>query len=136
MHPGDLHDQAKGPLRDALFKNAGGGAMEAGIESRFSGMLPLAQFNIRPRARRKKRMALTANVRTGGGGTLGRAFWGAGKVLARRGPGRYPLSELKTISAPIMVSQPDVSEPATKAIAEAYEKRADHEIGRLLAEAG
>jgi hypothetical protein len=123
------------------FNNANPGNLNASIESRHSGMLPLYDFNVRPKSRRKKPTLLSANVRTGGGGTLGRAFVatmasGHTGVFARTGAKRHPIKELKTISAPIMVSQPDVGTPTRDAIAKAYEKRADHEINRLLREAG
>jgi hypothetical protein len=124
------------------IKNASAGNLAASIESKHSGMLKLYQFNVRPKGvqRRRDKRTLHATVRTGGGGTLGRAFIAQMKsghvgAFARKTNKRNPLKELHTISAPIMISQPEVGEPTHKAIVETYQKRSDHEIGRVLAAA-
>jgi hypothetical protein len=125
---------SKGHL-DSTFtqKFASAGDLRGEIRSKHTGMLPLADFRVRPKTRPKRARALTATVRKGGGGTLGRAFWGKGMVLARSTDSAYPLVGLFAISAPIMVSQADVGEPAHDRIVEIFDKRLDHEMSRLMA---
>jgi hypothetical protein len=118
---------------------ASAGNMRAEIRSRFSGMLPLFDFKVTPRRINSGRV-LTASVKVGGGGSLGRAFIGQMKsghvgVFARRGPSRLAIVEARTISAPIMISQAHVVEPAIERMQEVFSKRLDHEMGRLLANA-
>jgi Prophage minor tail protein Z (GPZ) len=118
---------------------ASAGSMRAEIRSKHSGMLPLFDFKVSPKRINSGRM-LTASVRVGGGGSLGRAFIGQMKsghvgVFARRGSKRLPIVEDRTISAPIMISQAHVAEPAMERMQEVFSKRLDHEIGRLLAAA-
>ena len=125
---------SKGHL-DGTFsqKYASGGDLRAEIRSKHTGMLRLSDFRVRPKARPKRAKALTATVRKGQGGTLGRAFWAKGRIFARTGDTSYPLKELFGVSAPIMVSQSDVGEPAHDRIVEIFDKRLDYEMGRLMA---
>jgi minor tail protein Z (GPZ) len=118
------------------INNASPGNLAASIESRHSGMLKLHEFT-KPKGVRKNPATLRATVRVTGGGGLGRAFVAQMKsghigLFARTTEKRHPIQELKTVSAPIMISQADVGEPTEKAIVLAYQKRSDHEIGRLL----
>lgn len=137
------------------------GNMRAEIRSKHSGMLSLYDFKVTPKGINSGR-TLNASVKVGGGGTLGRAFVAQMKsghvgVFARvprkrtffqrvvsfvrgRGPdprrsGRLPIRELPTISAPIMISQSNVAEPAMERMQEVFSKRLDHEMGRLLTNA-
>jgi hypothetical protein len=109
--------------------------MQGEIRSKHSGMLPLIDFQVRPKKLYSGRL-LHATVKKGGGGTLGRAFVGAMGghigVFARSTGKRLPVRELKAISAPIMISQEPVAEPAMEKMNEVFQKRIDHEIGRLL----
>jgi hypothetical protein len=123
----------KGPL-DSTFtqKFASGGDLRAEIRSRYTGMLRLGEFKVRPKARPKRARALNATVRKGAGGTLGRAFWAKGRIYARTTDSAYPLHELFGVSAPIMVSQSDVGGPAHDRIVEIFDKRVDYEMSRLM----
>jgi hypothetical protein len=124
----------KGAL-DSTFtqKYASGGDLRAEIRSKHPGMLRISEFRVRPKSRPKRARALTATVRKGGGGSLGRAFWAKGRIFARKTESAYPLEELFAISAPIMISQSDVGEPAHDRIVEIFDKRVDYEMGRLMA---
>jgi hypothetical protein len=114
--------------------------MTGEIRSRYSGMLPLWDFKVSPRRSGGRRRPVHATVKKGGGGTLGRAFVGGMAsghvgVFARTGSSRLPVRELRTISAPIMMSQAEVAEPAMEKMAEVFDRRMDHEANRLLASA-
>jgi hypothetical protein len=113
--------------------------MRAEVRSKHTGMLPLYDFKVTPRRLDpRKRRTLHATVKKGGGGPLGRAFIGffySGHVgvFARATNKRLPIRELRAISAPIMISQEPVAEPAMEKMNEVFQKRIDHEINRLLA---
>lgn len=102
------------------------------ISSKYSGMLRLDDFKVRPGTRTRPAWG---QVKKGGGGTLGRAFVFGGRTFARKTQARLPIERLQSISGPIMASQPGVAEPAREKMAESFEKRLDHEIKRLLATA-
>ena len=113
--------------------------MRAEVRSKHVGMLPLYDFQVKPKRAFSGRLLHEA-VKKGGGGTLGRAFVGQMKsghagVFARATDKRLPIRELWAISAPIMISQEPVAEPAMEKMNEVFQKRMDHEIGRLLASA-
>jgi hypothetical protein len=116
------------------FASAGG--MKAELRSKFSGMLPLIKFKVRPKQPGSRR-PVHAQVKVGGGGTINRAFvprmpTGYVGVFRRQGTGRFPIKELRTISVPIMVGQAEVKEPVGNKMAETFQKRIEHEIGRIL----
>jgi hypothetical protein len=119
------------------IKNAGAGDLSAEIRSRHSGMLPLYDFKVSPKRPGGRRRPVHASVKKSGGGTLGRAFiadmGGHTGVFARTTSSRLPVRELRTISAPIMVGQPEVAEPAIETMQEVFARRMDHEASRLLA---
>jgi hypothetical protein len=102
------------------------------------GMIDLAKFRITPhgfqRGRTKK--PIHAQVRVGGGGTIGRAFWLPPDVYARKGAARLPIKKLLTISAAIMASQPAVGPAANKAMGDTLDKEIDRNIKRVMASAG
>ena len=131
------------------LQNASGGSLGAEIRSRYSGMLKLYDFKVAPRGvQRRGRRPVTATVRVGGGGTMAGGFvarmpTGHLGVFIRSSGSRMPskpwkesINELHTISAPIMVSQPEVEGPTQEAIQAEFSKRLDHEIKRVLKGAG
>jgi hypothetical protein len=101
-------------------------------------MLPLSKFTVKPRGVTKRKRPLFAQVKKGGGGTLGRAFntYGGGGPFSRTSETRLPIKRLMTIGAPIMASQPSVGPETIKKMSETLGKRIDHEMKRVLASAG
>jgi hypothetical protein len=99
-----------------------------------SGMLPLGKFKITGGFGGRK--LLHAQVKKGGGGDIRRGFMLSGSPFVRRGTSRLPIKKLMTIGAPIMASQPNVGPAANKAIGDAFAKRIDHEMIRVLNSAG
>jgi hypothetical protein len=119
------------------IRNASPGNLGAEIRSTYSGMLKLYDFKVSPKTPNSGQR-VHAQVRVGGGGSISDGFIGqmaSGHigVFRRSGPSRLPVQELRTISAPIMISQADVSEPVGQKMDETFKKRIDHEISRLLA---
>jgi hypothetical protein len=121
------------------IRNASPGNLSAEIRSSYTGMLKLFDFKVSPRNPSRK-ATVHAQVRVDGGGSISSGFIGqmaSGHigVFMRRGSNRLPIRELRTISAPIMISQADVSEPVGRKMDETFKKRIDHEVSRLLQEA-
>lgn len=104
------------------------------------GMLEVAKFRYRPLAPGTRRPVFI-QIRTGGGGYAGgNAFVAnAGGYLGpfrRKGASRLPIKKLLAIGAPIMASQPAVGPAVNKAMGDTLDKRIDHEMKRVLAQAG
>jgi hypothetical protein len=100
------------------------------------GMMPLDHFNVRPRGvqRRKKKRPIWAQVKKGGGGFIGSAFYiPSGGPYSRIGRERFPIYKLATISAAIMATQPAVGPEVNKKMGDTLDKRIDHELKRVLA---
>jgi hypothetical protein len=102
-------------------------------------MLPLDRFKLRPTGiqRRKSPFGVFAQVKRGGGGQMPGAFFiPDGGPYIRKGKARLPIKRLLSISAPIMASQPTVQPAVSKAMEETLAVRIDHEMNRVLANAG
>lgn len=102
-------------------------------------MLFLNKFTVRPRGvqRRKNKVAVFAQVKRGGGGTMPGAFVPAnvgyvGPFIRAHGAKRLPMHKLLTISAPIMATQAEVGPEVNKAMGDTLAKRIDHELKRVL----
>jgi hypothetical protein len=124
----------KGAL-DSTFtqKYATSSDLNGEIRSRYTGMLRAHQFRLKPSRRLKTPKTLSLETRRGSAGTLGRSFIGLGnRVFARKSDSAYPLEEKFGPSAPIMVSQSHVAEPAHERMVEIFDRRFDHELNRLL----
>ena len=106
------------------------------------GMQGLAKFKVSPPGvqRRKNKRILHVTVKRGGGRDLPHAFVAptANYVgpFERVGNSRLPIRRLVAIGASIMASQPTVAPAVQKAMTETLRKRVDHEIARLMADAG
>jgi hypothetical protein len=107
------------------------------------GMLDLGKFKVQPRGvqKRKNKRTITAQVRTTGGGMIPHAFVAAmrgytGPFMRYKGVGRLPIHRLLAIGAPIMASQPNVGPVANARMGEILAKRIDHEIIRVMDQAG
>jgi len=102
-------------------------------------MLDLAKFKVAPRGLLQRKRVIRAQVKVTGGGPLPGAFNTRlpypGPYI-RKGKSRLPIKKLLAISAPIMASQPTVGPAVIKAMGDTLDKRIDHEIKRVMSQAG
>lgn len=123
--------------KDIPIKVKGASVGRLGGEIRIDdGMMPLNKFKLSPKGvqRRAHKKPIFAQVKKGAGGTLGRAFMTSfGGPFARRGRERFPIKFLRTISAPIMATQPSVGPAANAEMSKALAKNMDNQIVRVMA---
>lgn len=108
------------------------------------GMLGVDKFFYKPlfpnpKGSGKRRKQLFVRVKKGGGGFIARGFptnAKGGPFQRRSEAPRLPIRKLLAIGAPIMASQPNVGPVAMKTMEETLAKRIDHELQRVLANAG
>lgn len=117
-----------------------GSAQIGGFIRLDDGMMPLNKFKVQPRGvqRRKNKRPLFAQVKKGAGGTMPGAFFipATGPFVRVHGAARFPIKFLRTISAPIMATQPSVGPAANQAMGVALDKNIDNQIVRIMAQAG
>lgn len=110
----------------------GGSGGVASMSLLFAGsVLPLKTFQVRA----SRTGGVTAKVKRSGGGRLEHAFqvdaFGGG-IFERLGSSRFPIEQKYGPSTGHMMQDEHVTEQMDKAITETFEKRAEHEIMRLL----
>ena len=107
------------------------------------GMLDVSKFKYRPKGvqRRKNKRPLFVQIKKGGGGFVKQGFvasmpTGYTGPFQRTQSERLPVRKIITIGAAIMASQPTVGPAASKGMADTLAKRIDHEIERVMSNAG
>jgi hypothetical protein len=103
------------------------------------GMLDISKFVYRPKGvqKRKNKKPLFVQVKKGGGGIVARGFVTSQGPFQRRSTApRLPIRRILTIGASIMATQPNVGPAVNKAMGDTLAKRIDHEINRVMANAG
>ena len=105
-----------------------------GFDLHYSGwVIPLIKFHYSG----GKGGRVHAAVKRGGGGEITEAFLqsvgGHVGLFERESPARLPIHELFGPSTPqMMYTNPAVVEEVDRKVSETYEKRIEHEIGRIL----
>ena len=113
----------------------GGGKLTGGVvscEISFAGsVIPLIEFN----TRFSKEGGVNVTVKRGEGGTLAHAWvanMGGINIYERLGKSRFPVEKKYGPSAAHMMMEETVQESMSKAVAETFNSRIDHEITRIL----
>ena len=96
--------------------------------------LSLASFAHKPQndTTGSKRKPVTVAVRRGTFKPIDRGFIWKGHIFKRVGKARLPVQFLYAPSIPVMLSQDNISSAVKERISADFEKRLEHETGRLL----
>ena len=110
----------------------GGGSVSLNIVFRGTA-IKLIEF----KTRASKTGGVYAQVKKGGGGTLGSAFEASMKsghknIFARVGTKRLPIEGKYGPSVPSMIANETIVESMTETVREEFDRRIEHEVYRLL----
>ena len=97
--------------------------------------VPLRKFRYNPKTDttgNKRKQVRVSVLNEGGLKPLGKAFVWKGKVMQRLGETSRPVREVLAVPVPVMLNNDEVSSAVMDTMQEAYHKRIDHEVNRIL----
>ena len=81
---------------------------------------------------KQTKKGIFVSVKKGQGGIIARSFSNNGTFMQRTSPSRFPIKTLRGPAAPQLFENPEVMEEMSRAAIQMYEKRVEHELGRLI----